>query len=152
MGFTKRFAANANYAPATGPVAEPQLDLSDDTKGVGKASGNGVQDDSSSGDSNVNRSRETWAQVDDPRFYKPIDSYEGLHRWDPEFEWEPKEEKRLVRKVRCSDLHSWNFAGLEDCEVYCDTTLKISAYAYVLLYLNAEQTASSSTGLIVWLR
>lgn len=32
-------------------------------------------------------------------FYKPIDSYEGLHRFDPEFEWEPKEEKRLIRKV-----------------------------------------------------
>lgn len=32
-------------------------------------------------------------------YYKPIDSYEGLHRYDPEFQWEPKEEKRLVRKV-----------------------------------------------------
>lgn len=32
-------------------------------------------------------------------FYKPIDSYEGVHRFDPEFEWEAKEEKRLVRKV-----------------------------------------------------
>lgn len=32
-------------------------------------------------------------------FYKPIDSYEGIHRFDPSFEWEAKEEKRLVRKV-----------------------------------------------------
>lgn len=32
-------------------------------------------------------------------FYKPIDSYEGRHRYDPNFEWEPKEEKRLVRKI-----------------------------------------------------
>lgn len=32
-------------------------------------------------------------------FYKPIDSYEGRHRWDPEFQWEEKEERRLVRKV-----------------------------------------------------
>jgi hypothetical protein len=40
-------------------------------------------------------------QSEDPRYYKPIDSYEGLHRWDPEFEWEEEEEKRLVRKV-CS--------------------------------------------------
>lgn len=38
-------------------------------------------------------------QSEDPRYYKPIDSYEGLHRWDPEFEWEEWEEKRLVRKV-----------------------------------------------------
>lgn len=40
-------------------------------------------------------------QSEDPRYYKPIDSYEGIHRWDPEFEWEEWEEKRLVRKV-CS--------------------------------------------------
>lgn len=32
-------------------------------------------------------------------FYKPIDSYEGRHRYDPSFEWTPKEEKRVVRKV-----------------------------------------------------
>lgn len=31
--------------------------------------------------------------------YKPIEGYEGLHRFDPDFEWEPAEEKRLVRKV-----------------------------------------------------
>ena len=32
-------------------------------------------------------------------FYKPIDSYEGRHRYDPSFEWEPQEERRVVRKV-----------------------------------------------------
>jgi hypothetical protein len=32
-------------------------------------------------------------------FYKPIESYEGYHRWDPQFQWEAKEEKKLVRKV-----------------------------------------------------
>lgn len=32
-------------------------------------------------------------------FYKPIDEYEGRHRYDPEFEWDAKEEKRIVRKV-----------------------------------------------------
>ncbi|KZF20922.1 putative transporter [Xylona heveae TC161] len=31
--------------------------------------------------------------------YEPIDTYEGKHRWDPEFEWEPQEEKKLVRKI-----------------------------------------------------
>lgn len=35
-------------------------------------------------------------------YYKPIDSYEGRHRYDPDFEWEPKEEKKLVRKVSAS--------------------------------------------------
>jgi hypothetical protein len=36
---------------------------------------------------------------EDPRYYKPIPSYEGIHRWDPDFEWTEKEEKRLIRKV-----------------------------------------------------
>lgn len=35
----------------------------------------------------------------DAAYYKPIDSYEGLHRWDPKFVWEPAEETRVVRKV-----------------------------------------------------
>lgn len=41
----------------------------------------------------------TYMTADAVRFYKPIPSYEGYHRWDPYFEWEEKEEKRLVRKV-----------------------------------------------------
>ena len=32
-------------------------------------------------------------------YYKPISSYEGIHRFDPTFEWEAKEEQRVVRKV-----------------------------------------------------
>lgn len=31
--------------------------------------------------------------------YRPIDGYEGIHRWDPDFEWTENEEKRIVRKV-----------------------------------------------------
>lgn len=31
--------------------------------------------------------------------YKPIARYEGMHRYDPNFEWEPEEERRVVRKV-----------------------------------------------------
>ncbi|KAF1948403.1 MFS general substrate transporter [Byssothecium circinans] len=33
------------------------------------------------------------------RLYKPIDSYEGKHRYDPDFDWEPEEERRVVRKI-----------------------------------------------------
>lgn len=33
-------------------------------------------------------------------FYRPIDSYEGIHRWDPEFEWTEEEERKIVRKVK----------------------------------------------------
>ena len=36
-------------------------------------------------------------------YSKPIDSYEGRHRWDPEFEWDEKEERRLIRKVGKDD-------------------------------------------------
>lgn len=42
----------------------------------------------------------TFDIADDARHYKPISTYEGLHRWDPEFEWEPQEEKKLVRRVK----------------------------------------------------
>ena len=38
-------------------------------------------------------------------FYTPIENYEGNHRYDPNFEWEPKEEKKLVRKVRTIIKH-----------------------------------------------
>ncbi|KAL9083091.1 MAG: hypothetical protein Q9165_008670 [Trypethelium subeluteriae] len=41
----------------------------------------------------------TFASGDLQGFSKPIDSYEGRHRWDPEFAWDAKEEKRLIRKV-----------------------------------------------------
>lgn len=43
------------------------------------------------------------------RFYKPIEKYEGHHRYDPDFEWEPEEERKVVRKVRpssCPGLES----------------------------------------------
>lgn len=40
-----------------------------------------------------------WAVGGNIESYKPIAEYEGAHRWDPSFEWEPKEEKRLVRRV-----------------------------------------------------
>lgn len=33
-------------------------------------------------------------------FYKPVESYEGRHRFDPHFQWEPAAEKKVVRKVR----------------------------------------------------
>ena len=42
----------------------------------------------------------TFETFGDPSYYTPIENYEGRHRYDPKFEWEPKEEKKLVRKVR----------------------------------------------------
>lgn len=31
--------------------------------------------------------------------YAPIVNHEGAHRYDPKFEWDPKDEKKVVRKV-----------------------------------------------------
>jgi hypothetical protein len=46
-------------------------------------------------------------------YYKPIESYEGYHRWDPKFQWEAKEEKKLVRKVSSSSTQlNWSFANM----------------------------------------
>jgi hypothetical protein len=38
------------------------------------------------------------------QYYAPIESYEGRHRYDPKFEWDPKEEKRVVRKVCITNI------------------------------------------------
>ncbi|KAJ5215222.1 uncharacterized protein N7498_001629 [Penicillium cinerascens] len=37
--------------------------------------------------------------TEDPRYYKPIPEYEGIHRWDPDFEWTEEEEKAVIRKI-----------------------------------------------------
>ena len=41
----------------------------------------------------------TFETFGDGSFYTPIDNYEGKHRYDPTFKWEPHEERKLVRKV-----------------------------------------------------
>lgn len=33
-------------------------------------------------------------------YYKPIEKYEGYHRYDPDYSWTYEEEKSIVRKVR----------------------------------------------------
>lgn len=37
--------------------------------------------------------------TENPEIYRPISTYEGIHRWDPYFQWEESEEKSLIRKV-----------------------------------------------------
>ncbi|KAL4783499.1 major facilitator superfamily domain-containing protein [Aspergillus varians] len=64
-----------------------------------------VESDASSDSGNKDRRRirefneSAFDQTEDPRFYKPIPEYEGIHRWDPDFDWTEEEEKRLVRKI-----------------------------------------------------
>jgi hypothetical protein len=43
----------------------------------------------------------TFASAGLDAYYKPQPHWEGLHRYDPDFTWEPAEERKLVRKVRC---------------------------------------------------
>ncbi|KAB8262113.1 major facilitator superfamily domain-containing protein [Aspergillus pseudonomiae] len=38
-------------------------------------------------------------ETEDHRLYRPIDSYEGIHRWDPDFRWTEEEERKIVRKI-----------------------------------------------------
>ncbi|KAI9838987.1 MAG: hypothetical protein M1819_004195 [Sarea resinae] len=46
-----------------------------------------------------NAPRTTFETAGLKEHFEPIDSYEGKHRWDPDFQWEPQEEKKLVRKL-----------------------------------------------------
>lgn len=41
----------------------------------------------------------TFSNASDDSLYAPIDTYEGKHRYDPEFSWERNEERGLVRKL-----------------------------------------------------
>ena len=41
-------------------------------------------------------------------YYKPIEAFEGSHRFDPKFEWDKQEEKRIVRKVSYSPRHTYH--------------------------------------------
>jgi len=74
----------------------------------------------------------TFDKVDDYRHYKPISTYEGLHRWDPEFEWEPQEEKRLVRRVEYYDpsrdcITEWSTARLQNLRILLPHVLFFAA-------------------------
>lgn len=74
-------------------------------KGTKKGPDAVVESDGSSESGNKDRRRykefneAAFDQSEDPRFYKPISEYEGIHRWDPDFDWTEDEEKRLIRKV-----------------------------------------------------
>ena len=41
----------------------------------------------------------TFETFGDDSYYTPINEHEGRHRFDPKFEWDPREERKLVRKV-----------------------------------------------------
>ncbi|KAL4919518.1 major facilitator superfamily domain-containing protein [Aspergillus aurantiobrunneus] len=69
---------------------------------TGELDSRGISDTDDSDREHQGRSglkESTFTATEDPRFYRPIDSYEGLHRWDPYFDWTEEEERRIVRKI-----------------------------------------------------
>jgi hypothetical protein len=75
----------------TPPISTGEVEA--DSRGVSET------DDSDREQGRYGFKKGTFNVTEDPRFYKPIDTYEGLHRWDPDFEWTEEEERRIVRKV-----------------------------------------------------
>jgi hypothetical protein len=49
-----------------------------------------------------NLGRHVYETDDTKEIYKPIAGYEGSHRFDPSFQWDPEEERKLVRMVSLS--------------------------------------------------
>ncbi|KAJ5182382.1 hypothetical protein N7449_012529 [Penicillium cf. viridicatum] len=49
--------------------------------------------------SELHKGEGTFEASEGHHFYRPIDSYEGLHRWDPNFQWTETEERKIVRKI-----------------------------------------------------
>ncbi|KAL4780625.1 major facilitator superfamily domain-containing protein [Aspergillus varians] len=78
--------------PKTVPVSTAEIEA--DSRGVSDADDS---DREKQGHSHLKGS--TFNSTEDPRFYRPIDTYEGLHRWDPHFEWTEEEERKIVRKI-----------------------------------------------------
>ncbi|KAL4966721.1 major facilitator superfamily domain-containing protein [Aspergillus stella-maris] len=75
-----------------------------------EADSRAVSDTDDSDKENLGRAgfkNSTFSATEDPRFYRPIDSYEGIHRWDPYFDWTEEEERKIVKKI---DLRVCTFA------------------------------------------
>lgn len=61
----------------------------------------------SSGEERVVKRRHSVFQAAEAvELYKPVEGYEGSHRFDPKLVWAADEEKRLVRKVSIADRPS----------------------------------------------
>ncbi|KAJ4381288.1 hypothetical protein N0V86_003637 [Didymella sp. IMI 355093] len=48
----------------------------------------------------VGKKGTTWAATGlKNNHYRPVETYEGLHRYDPDFDWELEEERKIVKKA-----------------------------------------------------
>lgn len=84
--------------PHNAAVAASSTSLSDEEPRLGLGQGK-VPDDC------------TFDTTENPEIYKPIPTYEGIHRWDPYFQWGEEEEKKLIRKVE----HEFNSNSYSQC-------------------------------------
>jgi len=73
-------------------------ELKNDTIPTTIALDDGVSSGQSSGGSSINEDK-TFLRIPGEDAYVPIDKYEGRHRYDPDFQWDPSEEKKIVRKI-----------------------------------------------------
>jgi hypothetical protein len=62
----------------------------------------GISDSATSSDSKLDAAdvgHNVYEVGEAKEIYKPIEGYEGSHRFDPHFKWDPEEEKRLIKTV-----------------------------------------------------
>uniref|UniRef100_A0A093VJ02 Putative transporter n=1 Tax=Talaromyces marneffei PM1 TaxID=1077442 RepID=A0A093VJ02_TALMA len=103
MSDKSELPVNSRYVSSSSDNSEPEYaGTTTTTAGLGGEALEALRNRVSGGDA-------TFDQTEDPRYYKPVDTYEGIHRWDPEFQWEEWEEKKIVRKI---DLRICTFACL----------------------------------------
>ncbi|OJJ60808.1 hypothetical protein ASPSYDRAFT_148187 [Aspergillus sydowii CBS 593.65] len=88
-------------------------------------------------------SEAAFEQTEDPRFYKPIPEYEGIHRWDPDFDWTEAEEKRLIRKI---DWRVCTFACITFFALQLDRGNVVQATSDTLLTDLGMNTNDYNTG------
>ncbi|KAL3482525.1 major facilitator superfamily domain-containing protein [Aspergillus californicus] len=86
--------------------------------------------------------------TEDPRFYKPIPEYEGIHRWDPNFDWTEQEEKRLIRKI---DLRVCTFACVTFFALQLDRGNIVQALSDTMLDDLGMNTNDYNTGQTIFL-
>jgi hypothetical protein len=87
------------------PDVKPDARDSENEEADSDLSGSGASSSIDSGTEKL--ASAVYADGGQSRFYEPIASYEGRHRWDPHAVWDEKEEKKLVRKV-CASLAAWH--------------------------------------------
>ncbi|KAF3911120.1 hypothetical protein AA313_de0206975 [Arthrobotrys entomopaga] len=78
----------------------PSQESDEDLKKPSAVASKPGSDDSSVSDESIESGEITFANAGlGDEFYLPIEKYEGKHRYDPKFEWDAKEETKLVRKI-----------------------------------------------------